>query len=99
MKIYIYIVKGETGEYSDKCFWDALAFKSELRAITHRDFLNEKYEEFALNCPKKSVSKKLINYDDCEMIADAMKPFDPYCKVDYTGIKYFIESVELDEAE
>lgn len=81
----IYVVRGQTGEYSDQNEWPVKAFNSE-----------DKAKEYVLLCDhyaKISESKKSDRYDDCEL----KNPYDPNMEMDYTGTFYKYEVVDLEE--
>lgn len=93
---YVYVVRGSTGEYSDRSTWSVRAFLHELMAKDYVLFLDKKYNE-AISCYSNSSwhfdRKKLKD------IEEKMLKFDEQFMVDYTGTHYWYEQVELENSE
>jgi len=82
----IYIVYGETGEYSDRSDWNVKAFFERKKALV---LLNECSED-----AKKWEIKRESEYTSPPK--DWSK-HDPDMKMDYTGTDYFIAEVDLED--
>lgn len=83
---YVYIVMGETGEYSDQNIWTVKAFSDQLKAEQFMDECNKEsdkifYEYKKYNTPRLELKHSL----------------DPNFEIDYTGTSYFVTKVELGE--
>lgn len=84
MDAHVYVIRGETGEYSDRTDWTVKAFRTEMAA---QDYLAKlvawdaehgaRWEEFA--------------YED---EPNPSNPFDPHYKRRYDGTTYHIEAVD-----
>jgi len=81
----IYIVKGTTGEYSDRRSWLVAAYKNEEEAKKHVEKASERHRE--LNTKYKGVSYQ---------ISDEANEYDPHMQTtNYTGTIYYIDEVDL----
>lgn len=80
----IFVVRGTTGEYSDRTEWPVKAFLSEKAAqelvIAATQRANEVFTDRSYD---RDIDKN---------------QFDPDMRMDYTGTSYMIETVELDNA-
>lgn len=87
----IYLVTGVTGEYADTTKWNVKAFGSLDQAT---DFLEE-----INTVMQNTVGGFPAPYDHVqrENLEKALKDLDPDVSVDYTGIDYEIEEIELEE--
>lgn len=83
----IYMVEGQTGEYSDHREWPVKAFVSEKRAA---DFV------LAVTAEYHRVGGENFRYYHGGAEANRL---DPDMQVDYTGTTYSFYSVELDTEE
>jgi hypothetical protein len=83
----IYIVFGQTGEYSDRVEWPVKAFQDEEKAKR----LVELATTEALNLHQQSEDNR---YNDKK---PPYNKFDPFFRTDYTGTTYFYQDVELEE--
>lgn len=81
----IYIVEGNTGEYSDRVNWLVKAFKTTEKAEAYRDMLHSKLLELKLYERKIDRNVKI------------MQEYDEQFQCDYTGSEYTILTVEMDE--
>lgn len=86
---FVYIVMGDTGEYSDRTEWPVLAFPSEEAAAG----LVVKCEDF---CREHGI----LNGDDKIHLsysarANIKNPHDENMYVDYTGVRYYVMPVRL----
>jgi len=77
-----WIVRGNTGEYSDQCFWSVRGFATEEKA--------KAFTEQLLNYVRGS-----INWST-ERQNTFVHPLDPQCYVNYSGTDYTYYSVEID---
>lgn len=86
---YVYIVEGNTGEYSDRVNWLVKAFFCQKEAEKLRDKLNTELIRLGLasDCDRKMVKENSLQ----------MKKLDPEFRCDYTGTYYCILRVELDD--
>ena len=89
----IYIVYGCTGEYSDRQRWNVEAFKSLKKANTFKNKLNNWLIENNASYGSINGKEEYFSLEN-ELIC----PFDPDFRFDYTGAKYDITEVELDES-
>lgn len=83
----IYIVFGQTGEYSDRKEWTVRAYKDKKRAKV----LIELATKEALNLHKEAEHNRLMG----EPLPN--NKYDPFFKTDYTGTTYFYQEVELED--
>jgi hypothetical protein len=82
---YVYVVMGQTGEYSDMREWPVKAFLDLARA--------EELVVNALNRAKEIEEERPSEYH----VAEGINEFDPEMKMDYTGTNYYIMDVRLEE--
>ena len=94
----IYIVSGESGEYSDRIQWSVAAYIDPGKAHLHSELAN--------NCVKAHLAKGIkvktsfgssTKYPDLEK---GWNPFDPLVGEyisDYSPPEYFVESVDIFE--
>ena len=87
----IYVVFGTTGEYSDRIEWVVKAFHTEEQAI-----------EFVTNVTERKDKAEApynvnhyVPYNAIEKVAKEIG--DPNYHSDYTGTRYYYESVPLEE--
>lgn len=85
----IYIVHGETGEYSDRSDWNVCAYKNEEDAKIHV----VKASEVARELYAKYQNDFMNWYDDDGVIKT--NPYDKRFSMDYTGTNYGYSEVEL----
>ena len=83
----IYIVEGQTGEYSDNISWPVKAFVSEEKAKEFVEQVSAEYRKIRERCGRGWNRKKYSN------------PLDPNMEMDYTGTIYNYYWVELDETK
>ena len=77
----IYIVFGETGEYSDRRDWPVYAFKKKAKAQAFADLCKRHADMiFARNDER---------FDLAESDADFRK-YDPHCQTDFAGTRYYV---------
>ncbi len=81
----LYIVRGRTGEYSDRHEWAVKAFchESDARALVEK--ASGRARELEL------LMEDLYNRD-----VEGKNEYDPHMHMDYTGTYYDIEVVELE---
>jgi len=79
----IYIVIGNTGEYSDRQMWIAKVFDNKKSARIYSEAMNEYFKD----------SEKL-DWEERYALAENVEPFDENASCDYTGTWYDIEEVE-----
>lgn len=91
MSTTIFIIKGTTGEYSDRRTWMVRAYPTEQQAIDFVTALAEKAHELGVH------SHGASEWDDDDGVKlKAMQELDPNCDhIDYTGVRYFHQPVEL----
>jgi hypothetical protein len=86
----VYIVEGQTGEYSDHTEWSVAAYEFEPDAQEHVKLA----EDWAR-------SEQVLDGKDnlCDMsYSDRLElknPYDPDMRVDYTGVRYHYYSIRL----
>ncbi len=85
----IFIVEGNTGEYSDHQDWAVAAYLDEDLAKQHVELASvrarELYAEYDKNWEPTS-------YDD---IPEGANQYDPRMRTDYTGVRYHYYDVEI----
>lgn len=84
----IFIVTGQTGEYSDRVEWLVKAFRDRAKAM---NFI-AKAEDW-LRANKLSFQ----NIDGRRLVDHPMPDFDPDFRCDYTGTRYCIDWVDLED--
>ena len=89
----VYVVMGETGEYSDHCDWPVLAFDTEEMAQTFVTNAEKWLREHDLWRRSGYID---IDYDQQEALLRSC-PFDPDVKTDYTGTRYLVMPVKFAE--
>jgi len=87
----IFIIQGNTGEYSDRCDWMVKAYFSQERAQKHMEILNNKLKELKL---LEGFEGDWKQRDDNSKI---MKQFDEQFMCDYTGSYYMLITVDLED--
>jgi hypothetical protein len=80
-RMKIYIVRGQTGEYSDQQEWIVCAYTDEQTAETH---------------VVEAQAEATNIFKEGDRWNPRKNPFDPFMRVDYTGTKYWVEECELD---
>lgn len=85
----VYVVSGETGQYSGKCSWTVAGFLDKEQADTFCDRCNEWCKQLGFNT---SQYIHLADYEDREA---AKHPLDPNFKCDYTGTEYTVFEIPL----
>lgn len=87
----IYIVSGETGEYSDREEWLVRAFTKEADAYDFRDRVEARYHELA----KAAGGAVRLAWKRPDGYGNEL---DPWMQVQScTGVEYSVEAVPLDE--
>jgi hypothetical protein len=81
----IYIVEGTTGECSDRREWQIRAFLSKKKANALQALASKRAKEL------------FTEYDKYYHIPRGANEFDPEMRADYTGVRYVVYSLELDE--
>ena len=90
----IYVVEGQTGEYSDHCKWPVRAFVSEKRA---KRFVEEVSQEYRKLKQRYYVDGGPAGWYFKMKDAEEQNPLDPNMQTDYTGTTYSYYPIELDE--
>lgn len=78
----VYLVSGETGEYSDRAEWPVAVFTDKDKANIFRNLCAE-------------VVKGSEELDD-DARGELKSPYDPRLRVDYTGAGYHMQEVPFD---
>lgn len=86
----IYVVMGETGEYSDHIEWPTKAFASEDAA---KEFVLAVSEAARVTAAWKDASG--YEWRLCSPEERPQNPLDPNMQVDYAGVNYSYFAVEL----
>jgi hypothetical protein len=81
----IYVVFGQTGEYSDQEIWMVKAFKT-IKAAT----------KMVLLANRESRRIFALSYNKSHIFRTEKNSYDPNMKMDYTGTNYYYERVELE---
>ena len=84
----IYVVRGTTGEYSDRCEWPVKAFISEDAA-----------KLLVTNATIEASRIQASRPSDYQVPEGESNRYDPNMDMDYTGTTYYYETVELDGGE
>lgn len=91
----LFVIEGATDEYEDKHTWQStydgetiIAFNTEYSAKTYLDKLNSVINRFAEHIDYS-------NWQDCDMLKDALKSLDDSVEVSYAGVKYQIKQIKL----
>jgi hypothetical protein len=87
----IYILYGQTGEYSDRTDWFVAAYMSKIEAVKHEKLCEAWCHKSGCSYRKNYGSR--IERD----LLEGKNPYDPGMKVDYTGVQYCILPVPLFE--
>jgi hypothetical protein len=87
----IYIVEGETGEYSDRTNWLVKAFHDKNKAEQFLHLLEKTYKNVTKNYPDNGY----WNIEIKQRINDEMAQLDDRFHLDYTGTRYYISMCEL----
>lgn len=87
----IYLVIGSTGEYSGHTEWNVKAFTSKEKAWSFLESLEATIKSAAPDCPE------FYETNQRNALEKALIDLDPKVQVDYTGITYEIEEIELEE--
>lgn len=86
----VYIVQGETGEYSDRTEWAVAAYLHEDDAKEHvralDAWLGERKQRY--NCAHVCLDRRRL--PKCTL--------DPHFQCDYTGTRYYYYAVELKDS-
>jgi hypothetical protein len=89
----VYVVMGETGEYSDRAFWHVVAYRDEEAAKAHVQRAEAWLMKNGVHCDAPNPGG--IDYEDREALV-GQNPEDPNMKVpEYYGSRYFYFDVEL----
>lgn len=81
----IYVVTGQTGEYSDNCHWLVKAFTTEKKA--------QHFVVLATREAKKIEATRVERYS----VPKGKNKYDPEMLMDYTGTFYNYDEVILDK--
>jgi len=87
----VYIVTGQTGEYSDHQSWDVAAYTDEKQAQKHVQLLETMCREH--NVSEAHAKSGLFRWED--MVKPFFSELDPGFCVDYTGTWYVVNDVQL----
>jgi hypothetical protein len=82
----IFLVRGSTGEYSDRLEWIVAAYRDESRAKAHAEAARQWAEKAVEECG-----------DEPWKISQKQNPHDPHMSVDYTGVIYGVQPVDFIE--
>lgn len=82
MKTMIYILRGKTGEYSDRNEWTVAVYRSQKLAEDHMRAAYLRYQEFADTSGDRPRAYRLF-----------MGALDPEGNCDYNGTEYEIEAL------
>jgi hypothetical protein len=77
----IFILMGETGEYSDHTTWFVAAYTTREMAELHQKQLMDIVKD--------------VHFEDRNEIINKAKELDPICHIDYTGVSYDIYEEKL----
>ena len=85
--MFVYVVTGVTGEYSDMREWPVCAYFELEPALKHAHMAQQRAEEIKADCDNKGVSR--YNY-----LETSPNEWDPTMRMDYTGTEYYVSSVK-----
>lgn len=88
----IYVVAGSTGEYSDHREWVVCYFVDEAKAQKVVELLSALTRLHRVDYQDSGVLE--ADYKARRQAEEAIKKFDPYFQVDYTGTNYMIWEVD-----
>ena len=88
----VFVVMGQTGEYSDRYEWPVAGFLDESAAQARVRALDEWLRLHRLHMDDAVH----VSYD--RRIHKTQNPLDPDCSIDYTGTRYYVLSVPLLES-
>lgn len=81
----IYVVRGQTGEYSDRSEWLVKAFRTV-----------EETQAFIIKCD--AIAKQLfIEYKNSRWSTAGLHPYDKKFLMDYTGTNYSYDEIDLED--
>ena len=84
----IFIVNGQTGEYEDFRDWQVKAFALKRKANAYAKKLNAIASRF----------DRSASYEDRDKLRDELIIMgDEYASIDYTGTKYGVSELELEQ--
>lgn len=86
-KVYVYVVFGRTGEYSDQQEWPVRAFRTAEAAQALQDRCNAYAQE---------GKRRDLDWDERDQYC-AGNPEDPSMQMDYTGTEYLVYTIPFDE--
>ena len=93
----VYIVVGHTGEYEDRCEWNAFAFtsleKAESKMKQGNELLNKMRDEINL---ERGCAGFLPNMYTDKIEEHMRDNFDKACSIDYTGSYYTVEELDVE---
>lgn len=89
----IYVVFGQTGEWSDHCTWPVKAFKHLDNAKELITKATASANEFFQAVESNEVCKYDLSLQDWAKV----NPYDPKFSMDYTGTSYYYTVVELED--
>lgn len=92
----VYLVVGDTGQFGDRAKWTAKAFTSVSRAGAFCEELNA-FLKFR-GCHRDSIAQSDLYYESSGVTEDALQEIDPQGRIDYTGTKYEVEELEVEES-
>lgn len=87
----VYIIEGNTGEYSDRTNWLVKAYLDENAAMAEQDRLTNKLKEFGVDRGFE------MGWAAREKAAEKMRNYDDQFRCDYTGTWYTLLTVDLVE--
>ena len=88
----IYVVMGNTGEYSDRNEWPVKAFTSKEKAQELVINAQNAFNTLVGGTGEKDASRYYFQHHK-----EHKNPFDPNMNVDYTGVSYSYFEMELDD--
>jgi hypothetical protein len=89
----IYVVIGQTGEYSDRSEWVVAAYRSEEDAKAHVVAATanaDAWHAFAQSCEGMDME-----WSEQNERKKSANPLDPFFECDYTGTRYTYQPVDL----
>lgn len=88
----VYIVMGETGEYSDRNEWPVVAYTDEVDAKAHVMRCDAWLLQNSVHANSDTVA-----YDYTSSGKALINPHDPGFHFDYTGTRYYVIGVQVAE--
>lgn len=88
---FAHLVLGSTGEYSDHTKWVVAAYETAEGAEQHAKLANA----FVRQEPRRGEDGDFIGDYDHRLELEESNPYDPDCRINYTGTEYVVVKIPL----